>query len=559
MRGGLHAHAGALAAGHRHTKEPKAKRLRARTTTYRPLECPPPTLTTRSASLPDALLLLLPSRSEHSSSSRQVMHAEPWAQHASIRRDTRIWCQPGKGQGQSVVRGTAGGLASAALLLAVLAAALGDAEDGELLRNGGVDADAVVKVRLGGARLHGHSQALDDLAGLGAQVVHANDALLVSQVRDELAVHLVVAAHGLALMLLVVQRPLQGLEVRHVHLDAVLAVARDGVLLAQAHAAVLERREHHGGHRVVVHLQLAAVVEALRQPDAGLDGHGGQLLPALQHVTQRVHRRHVGLLVGGGDLAGLLVVRHAGGVQAQVQRHRVAPHRQQHRVVLLVRVKPKLGVLVRGLDLATLGALKLGGGAAADEHHALLLHVLADGARHLLVKATQRDGAHHDVHGEAQRVQQAGALQRDVRRANHQRLAGGCGQREEVVRRDAQLLVARHAQVARAAAHRNDHALRGQRLLLPVLLGGLHRVRVHQPALGVDVLDALLAQSHLVAPVEATDVVLHGGGQLLPLVRNARLGQLPAKGARVRERLTQQASLVHELLGDAAHIDAGAT
>ncbi len=56
--------------------------------------------------------------------------------------------------------GTAGGLASAALLERALAAALGDLQDCELLGDGGVDAYGVVEVGFCGARLERDGQTL---------------------------------------------------------------------------------------------------------------------------------------------------------------------------------------------------------------------------------------------------------------------------------------------------------------------------------------------------------------------------------------------------------------
>jgi len=75
----------------------------------------------------------------------------------------------------------------------------------------------------------------------------------------------------------------------------------------------------------------------------------------------------------------------------------------------------------------------LGRYGPTDELHAVLGHVQADALGHVLVEAAQQNRAHHDGDVEAHPLHEAAALQRDVRRAHHQRLAGRVGQREQVV------------------------------------------------------------------------------------------------------------------------------
>lgn len=77
----------------------------------------------------------------------------------------------------------------------------------------------------------------------------------------------------------------------------------DCVFLRVAHAAILHGGEHGGGHSVVVHLECGASVQATGQANAGLDGHWGQLLAALKHVTNGIDVGHIGLLILNGDLA----------------------------------------------------------------------------------------------------------------------------------------------------------------------------------------------------------------------------------------------------------------
>ena len=75
----------------------------------------------------------------------------------------------------------------------------------------------------------------------------------------------------------------------------------------------------------------------------------------------------------------------------------------------------------------------LSGHAGPHELDAVVDHVVADEVGALLVEAAQQDGAHHDGGVEPEAGQEAGALQRHVRRADHQRLARAIRQREQVV------------------------------------------------------------------------------------------------------------------------------
>merc|ERR1719323_904764 len=95
------------------------------------------------------------------------------------------------------------------------------------LRERGVDAHAVVDVLLRATRLDGDRQALDDLPGVRPQDVHADDFLPAGDVADDLHVTGLLAA-------LMVQVPFERAGAGVVHLDALLAVLLDGVLLAVA-------------------------------------------------------------------------------------------------------------------------------------------------------------------------------------------------------------------------------------------------------------------------------------------------------------------------------------
>ena len=63
----------------------------------------------------------------------------------------------------------------------------------------------------------------------------------------------------------------------------------------------------------------------------------------------------------------------------------------------------------------------------------MLLHVLSSSVGHVLVKAPQQNGPHHDGDIKTQACQEATALKSHVRRPNHQGLSRAVRQREEVV------------------------------------------------------------------------------------------------------------------------------
>mmetsp|Transcript_16990 Transcript_16990/g.41939 ORF Transcript_16990/g.41939 Transcript_16990/m.41939 type:complete len:422 (-) Transcript_16990:210-1475(-) len=357
-------------------------------------------------------------------------------------------------------------------------------------------------------------------------------------------------------MLLVVQHPLQRLEVTLVHLDVVGAEGLHGELLRHANAPILQGGKHGGGHQVVVHLQRATVVDALHQAHACLDGHGGQLLASVQHVTDGVDVRHVGHLVDAGNLAVLGVALHAGGGQVQALGDGEAPHGKNHGVKLSIKLRSEHSVFHRDLDFSLGCFFKLAGLRVAHEVGAVAFHEAHDLIRDLGVKATQRHRADGDGCVVPQRGEEACGLERDVRSAHAQRLARGRREGEDVVRGDATFPSAGDVQVAGAATHGDDELVSGDGLHLAALLGGGDGVRIHEGSVRVHVLHVFVAQGGAVPEVERPNVVLNGGHHLVPVVT---LGlDVPAELLGVGEGLAQDARLVHQLLRDAPHVDAGA-
>mmetsp|Transcript_17232 Transcript_17232/g.42877 ORF Transcript_17232/g.42877 Transcript_17232/m.42877 type:complete len:582 (+) Transcript_17232:211-1956(+) len=456
--------------------------------------------------------------------------------------------------GPALRAGRRAGLASAARLLGALARALGRGQGGELLGGGGVDADGVVEVGLGRAQLHAESEALRDLARVGAADVQAEHAHVLADVAHELRVARVVAA--------VRHRPLERLVVGVEDLDVGLTVGLDGHLLGKAARAVLEGRVHGGGHERVVHRGGALAVQPRGEQLARLDGDGGELggvgrrleLSAVDDVADRVDVRHVGLLVLRGDLV-VGVDLHARRLEAHARGARVAPHGEHDRVEL---VRGGGAVLERpGHLLASrVELLHRSGHGALDELGAVLRHVVLHLSGHLLVEAAQRDGAHHDGRVEAHPVDEAGTLECDVRCAHDERLAGRRLEAEDVVGGDAVLLGSRDVGVAGPAARRDDEGVRGDARLLALLVDRDHRLLVDESSEGVVVLDRVGHEVGSVAEVERLDVHHHVAHHRLPVV--LRLGHLPPVRGRVLDALAEQSRLVHQLLGDAPDVDAGA-
>ena len=111
--------------------------------------------------------------------------------------------------------------------------------------------------------------------------------------------------------------------------------------------------------------------------------------------------------------------------------------------------------------------------------------------------------------------------------------------------------------IAGASPCRQDKLVGGDEPLLPLLVDAAQRVLVHKLRILIQIVDRLLAEGDAVAPIEAADMVLDLLDHLLPVVSVLLLAGLPAEGLGVLQPLPEQGGLVHQLLGDAAHVHAG--
>lgn len=128
-------------------------------------------------------------------------------------------------------------------------------------------------------------------------------------------------------------------------------------------------------------------------------------------------------------------------------------------------------------------------------------------------------------------------------------------QTEDIIAGDAVLDGARDVRVAGSSSNSNNKGLGGNGALAALQLGQ-QRVGVDEGAQSVDVLHLLVAQIDASHPVDGLDVILHGLHQLAPVGLDL-LVHVPAVGGRLVDGLAKEGGLVHQLLGDAANVDAG--
>ena len=181
---------------------------------------------------------------------------------------------------------------------------------------------------------------------MGAENVKADDALVVSLVHDDFCVALI----GRAVLS---NRPLEGRQsgvcARQsraigvseadakassnerdrltVHFDVCIAELRHCILLAQAAAPVLERREHGRWDEVVLEAQSASTIETAREQPTGSDRDWRQLRVTLHDISNGEDVRNVRLLRNHANLATAPVdARIAVAFRVQASNERAATH-----------------------------------------------------------------------------------------------------------------------------------------------------------------------------------------------------------------------------------------
>ena len=183
---------------------------------------------------------------------------------------------------------------------------------------------------------------------------------------------------------------------------------------------------HFSGYLFVVRLQGGRVGHPPGQKLARLDGHGGQLQAAVDHVSNGVDVGDVGLFgvvhrhffvlgidfnAGRGQTEGVGVSVTADGEDDCVED------------ILVLRAVAVLGLDPDLAGFAGFHLLQGVGHAGADEVDALRDHVVTDLLGDVLIEAAQQDGPDHDGDVDADPVQEAGRLQGNVTGTNHQGFA----------------------------------------------------------------------------------------------------------------------------------------
>ena len=201
-----------------------------------------------------------------------------------------------------------------------------------------------------------------------------------------------------------------------------------------------------------------------------------------------------------------------------------------------------------------LDALHVGAGADVD---AGLAHLGGGEAAHLFVKAAQHLLAAVDQrHGGAQPMEDAGHLTADIAAAHHHEALGEGGQVEHLVRHHHQI-AARKLRHEGAPAGGDQDVPRRHRALGPGLGLHAHRVRIDQAGVALQPVGARAGDDAFVNAVQPGDL----GGAVRFQRRPVQCGlarQLPAKAARFGKRFGVVRGKAVQLLGDAAHVHAGA-
>ena len=173
-----------------------------------------------------------------------------------------------------------------------------------------------------------------------------------------------------------------------------------------------------------------------------------------------------------------------------------------------------------------------------------LLHVGVEPAQRLLA-------AHQERRLDAQRVEDAGELDRDVAAADHHEALGPLAQVLERVVRGDRVLDAGLLGQARLAADRDQDALGAMGLA-----ANLDLVRAGDPAVVLEQLDTGLLEHTDVDPVQALDLAVAGIDQRPPV--EPRRIEAPAVALCGLEVVGKHRAVAHQLLGDAAADHAGA-
>ncbi len=400
-----------------------------------------------------------------------------------------------------------------------------------------MNGDAVVEVRLGGAHLHGHAEALQDLVHGKADAVQAGHLLFRA---DADQFH----PGGLAML---GQRRVHGGELAAVDLDLIFTVFGDGFRLGQPYGADGWVAEHHCRHQIVVEVLIGLVVEQpLGETAARRDGYRGEL-DAAGVVTDGIEVGDGGILELVGRDKALLVERDTGGGQVEVVGGRDTADGPDQAVdgevatIFQLQGQALVGVLDHGFRNGV--GVQLGSFLRHDLHQGLVDHGVEVAQRCVL--------AHHQVGLGAEGLHHAGDLHRDIAGTHHGNPFGLFLQLEEAVGVDAQFGT-RNGRHFWAAAGGDQYVIGA--VLLAVHLDG---VAADEAGEALDDGDLVLAQHVLVGLMNAADIGLAGLDQLGP-AEVVESGVEAVVGA-IFQGIGDLAGIPHGLLRHAADVDASST
>ena len=315
--------------------------------------------------------------------------------------------------------------------------------------------------------------------------------------------------------------------------------------LGQTHRADGRMAEHHRGDVVVVQVTSAHTApQAVSQSPAGGNGHRCQRRTA-GDIPDGQHAGHVGALV--------VINRH--------ETRGIALHAHLRRDAAGQRITAYgTDDLIKRPDNAAVGQRHRNAGSGArqgrrrgagDPRDARLVQRFVQAFNQQRIEAAQRMvTAQQQADLAAQCRQHTGDLDGDVTGADQRHAPGPLGHVKKPVAVQSQL-GAGYGQLPRPAARGQQHLLGLQPLTVDLDHTGRNQLRI-----AADQMHLPLGQIALVDAVQARDVSIALGFKLCPVMATD-LHRKAIFGGIV-QRVRQLRGIPHDLLGYAAHVDAGA-
>ena len=341
-----------------------------------------------------------------------------------------------------------------------------------------------------------------------------------------------------------------------------LAKGFHGFVFGISHRAVFDGGKHRRADIAIIHGFRGRSKETPGEGKTRLDRHGGELGTILHDISNGINVRRGRLLVRRGYLPIAGMGRDAHVLQTELVRIGRPTDGDEDGIVLID------GIVREGHLNPTIGEfLELGRDHGVFEGHPMIGHVGSNLVRAFAIEPTEENRPDGNGGIIPQSSEEASAFERDVRCTDAEGLAGGMIEGENVIGGNGQ--VGTRTIEGRGAAPDGDEGACGRDGGdVALLIGDLEGVAIEECAEFVEVRDAVLAQVDAVFEVEGSDVVLDVGPHGVPRVIQRLLAiAIAAAIANSNSKrrgiglhgFTNECGMVHELLGDAADIDAGAT